>query len=66
MNGSIVKHVRVCKLSRKTQNCKVNATYFSGAKVMCIEDYVKTKLRKMPTHLVLHVRMNDVPPKKRS
>ena len=61
MDDSIVKHVRVCKLSRKVKKCKVNVTNFSGAKVMCMEDYVQPKLKIMSTHIILHVLMNDVP-----
>ena len=31
---------------------------------MCMEDYVKPTMREMPTHIILHVGMNDVPTKK--
>ena len=31
---------------------------------MCMEDYVKPTLRKIPTHINLHVGMNDVPTEK--
>ena len=31
---------------------------------MCMEDYVKSAMREMPTHIILHVGMNDVPTKK--
>ena len=64
MGDSIVKHVRGYELSRKVENCKVYVKSFSGAKVMCMEDYVKPTLREMPNHIILHVRMNDVPTKK--
>ena len=30
---------------------------------MCMEDYVKPTLREMPTHIILHVGINDVPTK---
>ena len=61
MDDSIAKHARVCKLSRKVKNCQVNVTNFSGAKVMCMEDHVQPKPKIMPTHIILHVLMNDVP-----
>ena len=64
MVDSIVKHLRGYELSRKVENCKVYVKSFSGAKVMCIEDYVKPTLREMPTHIILHVETNDVPTKK--
>ena len=64
MGDSIVKHVRGYELSRKVENCKVYVKSFSGAKVMCMEDYVKPTLREMPTHIILHVGTNDVPTKK--
>ena len=64
MDDSIVKHVRGYELSRKVENCKVYVKSFLVAKVVCMEDYVKPTLREMPTHIVLHVGMNDVPTKK--
>ena len=56
-----MKHLRRYELSR---NCKVYVKSFSGAKVMCMEDYVKPTLREMYTHIILHVETNDVPTKK--
>ena len=66
MRNSTVKHVRGYELSRKVPNCKVHVKSFSRAKVMTMEDYVKTTLREMNTHFILHVRTNDVPTKKAS
>ena len=64
MGDSIVKHVRGYELSRKVENCKVYVKSFSGAKVMCMEDYSKSTLREMHTHIILHAGTNDVPTKK--
>ena len=64
MRDSTAKHVRGYELSRKVENCKVYVKSFSGAKVMCMEDYVKPTLREMPTHIILHVGTNDAPTKK--
>ena len=64
MGDSTVKHVRGYELSRKVENCKVYVKSFSGAKVMCMEDYLKPTLREMPTHILLHVGTNGVPAKK--
>ena len=61
MGDSVVIHVTGYELSRKVENCKVYVKIFSGAKVMCMEDYVKPTLREMPTHIILHVGTNDVP-----
>ena len=59
-----MKHVRGYELSRKVENGKVYVKSFSGAKVMCMEDYVKLIMREMPTHIILHVGTNDAPTKK--
>ena len=64
MGDSIVKHVRGYKLSHKVENCKVYVNSFSGAKVMCMENYVKPTLREMPTHIILHVGTNGEKTKK--
>ena len=64
MRDSTAKHVRGYVLSRKVENCKVYVKSFSGAKVMCMEHYVKPTLREMPTHIILHIGTNDVPTKK--
>ena len=50
MGDSIVKYVRGYELLRKVENCKVHVKSFSGAKVMCMEDYVKPTPREMSTH----------------
>ena len=64
MGDNIVKHVRGYELSCKVENCKVYVKNFSGAKVMCMEDYVKPTMREMPTHVILHVGTNYIPTKK--
>ena len=64
MGDSIVKHIRGYELSRKEKNYKVYVKSFLGAKVMCMEDYLKSTLREMPTHIILHVGTNEVPTKK--
>ena len=43
MGDSTVKRVRGYKLSWKVENCKVYVKSFSGAKVMCMEDYANVK-----------------------
>ena len=64
MGDSIVKHVRDYEVSHKVENWKVHVKRFSGAKVMCMEDYVKPTMRKIPTHIILYVGTSDVPTKK--
>ena len=64
MGDSIIKRVRGYELSRKMENCKVYVKSFSGANVMCMEDLLKPTLREMPTHIILHVKTNDVLTKK--
>ena len=63
-SDSIGKHVRGYELSSKVENCKVYVKSFSGAKVMCMEDYLKPRLREMPIHNILHVGTNDIPTKR--
>ena len=64
MGHSIVKHVKSYKLSRKVENCKVYVKSFSGAKVMCMEDYAKPTMREMFSYILLYNGTNDVPTKK--
>ena len=42
------------------ENCKCFVKSFSGAKVRCMENYIQPKLRETPSHVILHVRTNDV------
>ena len=64
MRDSTAKHVRGYELSRKVENCKVYVKSFSGAKVICMDDYVKPTLRETLTHIILLVRANDLLTKK--
>ena len=46
---------------RKVQSdCKVYVKYFSGAKIKCMEDFIKPMLRENQNHFVLHVGTNDL------
>ena len=60
MGDSIVKHIRGYELSQRVENCKAFFKSFSGAKVSCMEDYIKPTLRKAPGHVILNVSLNDV------
>ena len=64
MSDSIENYVRGSKQLRELENYKVFVKSFSGAKVMCMENYVQPTLREIPTHMIHHVEMNDVPTKK--
>ena len=55
-----MKHIRRCELSQRVENCKDFVKSFSGAKVECMEDYIQPTLRETPSHVILHVRTNDV------
>ena len=46
------------------ENCEVYVKSFSGAKVMCMEDYVQPTLREMPIHIIHHVGTNNVSSKR--
>ena len=60
LGDSIVKHVNGWEIAKKLPNCKVYAKSFSGAKVRCMKDYLKSSLRQNPDHVVLHVGTNDL------
>ena len=64
MGDSIENYVRGYKQLRELENYKVFVKNFSGVKVMCMENYVQSTLREIPTHMVLHIEMNDVLTKK--
>ena len=49
---------------RKQSNCKIYVKTFSGAMVLCMEDYMKPSLRNPPDHFILHVGKNDLSPDK--
>ena len=60
LGDGIVKSINGWEISRKLKNCRVKIMSFSGATVQCVNDYVKPSLCDKPTHLILHVRSNDL------
>ena len=55
-------------MSKSLDNCKVNVKDFPGARVRCMQDYVRPTIRENPDHIILHVGTNDlttnIPPEK--
>ena len=47
--------------SGKFENCKVFVRPFHGATMRCLEDHVKSVLRKNPDEIIFHIRTNDLP-----
>ena len=68
LGDSIIKHVKSYSLSKSLDNCKVYVKDFPGARVRCMQDYVRPPIRENPNHIILHVGTNDlttnIPPEK--
>ena len=60
LGDSIAKHVNGWEISQKLKNYRVRVMSFSGATVQCIADYVKPSLCDKPSHLILHIGINDL------
>ena len=45
---------------RIQSNCKIYVKTFSGATVLCMEDYINPSLRNPPDHFILHIGMTDL------
>ena len=41
-------------------NCKVYVKDFPGARVRCMQDYVRPTLKENPDHIIIHVGTNDL------
>ena len=57
---SIIKHVKSYSLSKLLDNCKVYVKDFLGARVRCMQDYVRPTIRENLGHIILHVGTNDL------
>ena len=55
-------------VSKSVDNCKVYVKVFPGARVRCMQVYVRPTIRENPDHIILHVCTNDpatnIPPEK--
>ena len=60
LGESMIKNIKGREISKKLLNANVYVRHFSGAKVRCMKDYLKSYLRENPDHLVLHVITNDL------
>ena len=60
LGDSIIKHVKSYSLSKSLDNCKVYVKDFPGARVRCMQDYVRPTIRENPNHIFLHVGKNDL------
>ena len=63
LGDSIVKHIQGWEITKKLDNKqKVYVRQFSGSKVSCMKDYVKSSiLENNPDNILFHVGTNDVP-----
>ena len=60
LGDSIIKRVRGYDLSHSLESCTVHVKHFLGARVKCLQDYVKPSLRENLRHLIIHVGTNDI------
>ena len=60
LGNSIIKHVKSYSLSKSLGNCKVYVKDFPGARVRCMQDYVRPTIRENPDHVIIHVGTNDL------
>ena len=60
LRDSIIKHVKSYSLSKSLDNCKVYLKDFPGARVRCMQDYVRPTIKEIPDHIILHVGTNDL------
>ena len=60
LGDSIIKHVKGYTISSSLDNCKVSVKDFPGARVPCMQDYVRAALKENPDHIIIHVGTNDL------
>ena len=60
MGDSIIKHFKGYTISSSLDNCKVYVKDFRGARVLCMQDYVRPTLRENPGHIIVHIGTNDL------
>ena len=60
LGDSIIKHVKSYSLSKSLDNCKVYVKDFPGARVRCMQDYVRPIIRENSDRIILHVGTNDL------
>ena len=66
LGDSIIKYVKGYTISNSLDNCKVYVKYFPGARVRCMQDYVRPTLKENPDHVIVYIGTNDLAPSKTS
>ena len=56
----MIKNRKRWEMPKKLRNAKVYERHFSGVKVGCIKDYMKSSLTESPDHFVLQVGTNEL------
>ena len=68
LGDNIIKHVKSYSLSKSVDNWEVYVKDFPGARVRCMQDYLRPTIRENPDHIILHIGTNDlatnIPPEK--
>ena len=60
MGDNIIKYIKGYTISSLLDNYKVYVKDFPGARVRCIQDYVRPTLRENPDHVIIHIGTNDL------
>ena len=55
-----MKHIKGYIISTSLDNCKVYVKDFPGARVRCMQDYIRPTLKENPDHIVIHVGTNNL------
>ena len=60
LGDSIMKHVKGYTISSSLDKCKVYVKDFPGARIRCLQDYVRPTLRENLDHIIIHIGTNDL------
>ena len=60
LEDSIIKHVKSYSLSKSLDSYKVYVKDFPGARVKCMQGYVRPTIRQNPDHIILHAGMKEL------
>ena len=60
LGDSIIKHIKGYTISSSLDNCKVYVKDFAGARIRCVQDYVRPTLREICDHIIIYVGTNDL------
>ena len=56
----MIKYLKSCSLSKSIHKCKVYVKDFPGARVRCMQNYVRPTIRENLDRIILNVGTNDL------